>query len=107
MRAVVSLVAGCPEKVVITLNTVVSERRTDFRCISEKSLMVIDGLSRKIRKREKSRRNLRHMACSREVIPFPKMGKLGMFTDIFLRVEETMMGKNLVGWCFDSFSYEV
>lgn len=44
-RVVVSLIAGCSEKVVVALNTKAPERWAHFKCVFEKSLMVIDGLS--------------------------------------------------------------
>ena len=74
-RRVVSLVAGCSEKVVVALNTVVSERWVDFRCVLEKSLMVIDGLSMEDKGKREIKEESQHMACSREGTPFSKMGK--------------------------------
>lgn len=71
----VSLVAGCSEKVVVALNTVDLERWADFRCVLEKSLMVIDGLSMEDKGKREIKEESQHMACSREGTPFSKMGK--------------------------------
>ena len=43
------------------------------------------------------------MAHYMEVMPFTVMGKILVFTDTLLIVEEMAMGKNLLGFCSDEF----